>query len=145
MAKLHLTHVGITVSDMARSIAFYELLGFKQSKPDIFLGWEDFWLEKNYFYQHPEGTTAKVVYMAAENGICIELFAFDYPADRMPFNWKSPAIHHIAMQTDDLDAVYQKLVDAGAEIALRPVRGKIQAFIFVRDPDGNLIEIAQPY
>lgn len=144
MINLQMVHVGMTVADLERSATFYESLGFARETP-IALTWADFWAPKNHFYHLPEGTNGTVLYMNGPEGMSIELFQFEGALPAECPVWNRPGIHHIAMRTTDLDALYNDLVARGCDIGLEPVKGKKQAFLFLRDPDGNLVEIAQPY
>jgi predicted enzyme related to lactoylglutathione lyase len=53
-------------------------------------------------------------------------------------------IRYITLGVKDCDASYASLTGAGATVALPPVNfGTVARIAFVRDPDGNFIELAQ--
>jgi glyoxylase I family protein len=56
--------------------------------------------------------------------------------------------HHLALQVDDVDAAYAELVAAGvaphsAPESFPPAYATLR-IAFLRDPDGNLLELLQP-
>ncbi|MBQ9942180.1 MAG: VOC family protein [Christensenellaceae bacterium] len=145
MAKLELIHVGISVKDFDVTRKFYEKLGFKESKEPFPTTWEGYWKEKNFFYNLPEGTNGRIFFMDSENGIKLEFFEYTTMQDAGRAVWNNIGIHHIALKTDDIATVVENLKAEGIEFAIGPVNGTTQTFLFLRDPDGNLIEIGQPY
>ncbi|MGI6168118.1 MAG: VOC family protein [Christensenellales bacterium] len=145
MATLDFIHVGITVKDLDVTRRFYEKLGFTVSKEPFATTWEGYWKAKNFFYKLPEGTNGKILFMASPSGAKVEFFWFDQLVDGEYDVWNRPGIHHIALSTDDIKSVVEALRAEGVEFELGPVKGTTQEFVFLRDPDGNMIEIGQPY
>lgn len=117
-----LSHIGIRVHDLARSRAFYELLGFR-------------------FEWGPAGPEP-VAAMRHSSGLEIN-FILNAPSAKTPnilmdMPEKHPGYTHIALKIDDVSKMETALTSAG--IAITGRRG--QAALFVRDPDGNVIELA---
>ncbi|MGI6161841.1 MAG: VOC family protein [Christensenellales bacterium] len=142
--KLDFIHVGITVKDLDVTRRFYEKLGFTAAEP-FATSWEEYWQAKNSFYQLPEGTNGEILFMQSAGGAKLEFFWFDKLEECQSTVWNRIGIHHLALTTDDLDAVVKSLTDDGIEFEIGPVAGKTQTFLFFKDPDGNLIEIGEPY
>ena len=129
-------HVGQCVTDLARSKRFYcELLGFtfqrEISPPDDMsarlLGLEP-----------PLGMTAAYL---GRDGLVLELLHFDAAGQTRPYERRGmnePGLTHISLSVDDLDGVLAKIADYGGE-ALPD--SNIGAGVFVRDPDGQLVEL----
>ena len=120
-------HIAITVRDMERSVRFYrDLLGF-EVLGQLFLN-ED---------------TFKIVYLRS-GGACIELFEFrDNDAETaVGVSDTVGGFKHVALQTDDVDAVAARLEAAGTVFTLEPTDavGGVR-LAFFRDPDGNLLEL----
>ena len=120
-------HIAITVRDMERSVRFYrDLLGF-EVLGQLFLN-ED---------------TFKIVYLRS-GGACIELFEFrDNDAETaVGVPDTVGGFKHVALQTDDVDAVAARLEAAGTVFTLEPTDavGGVR-LAFFRDPDGNLLEL----
>ena len=137
-----LTHVGICVSDLERSLAFYrDLLGFA---PEHELEVEG---EPTDTLLRLRGTKLKAVYLARD-GVRIELLHFASPPapPRRERVMNEVGLTHLSFRVADLDAVVTDLRAAGAQVLddtiLRfPDFGS--AACFVVDPDGQLIELVQ--
>jgi lactoylglutathione lyase len=123
-SRIH--HVGLPVSDLDVSIAWYrEALGLtRESKTGV-----------------PEG----VAFMVAPTGERLELLALD------PENsaWDDPisalraGVGHTAWTVDDIDAAHERAVEAGGRSVWTP-RDTYEAGLraaFIADPDGNLVEL----
>lgn len=143
-------HAQVNVSDLDRSIAFYEMLGFEViskgtiKDPGVFaaLGVEGTRM-RGAFLRIP-GRSTKVTPM-------IDMIQFvDPPPQGSPY----PVLNHLGIarlcfQVDDIDAAAERLVAAGVEL-VGPVgelvtkgggmRSKVLCF---RDPDGTVLEYAQ--
>lgn len=122
-----LAHVGIRVHDWERSLRFYELLGFTKTAGPL-------GPEHVVILEHPSGLELNLV--------------VNSPTEREPnvlmdVPQKHAGITHVAILCDDLAAAKVALEAAGY-----PIRGE-QRFhehaqgIFVRDPDGVVIELHQ--
>jgi catechol 2,3-dioxygenase-like lactoylglutathione lyase family enzyme len=126
-------HVGISVSDMERSLKWYkEVLGFDQLLKDD--------------YVPPLG--ARICFIRGCGGFEIELFQYDapkaIPSDRLVPNTDLQTIgtKHAAFETDDMPALKAHFVACGVDIA-HEVTMDGEAVMFVRDPDGVLLEFIQ--
>lgn len=126
-------HVGISVSDMERSLKWYkEVMGFEQIMKDD--------------YVPPLG--ARIVFIRGWGGFEIELFQYDepkaIPADRLKPNSDLQTIgtKHAAFAVDDMPALKAHFVACGVDIA-HEVTMDGEAVMFVRDPDGVLLEFIQ--
>jgi len=126
-------HVGISVSDMERSLKWYkEVLGFGELLKDD--------------YVPPLG--ARICFIRGCGGYEIELFQYDnpkaIPSDRLVPNTDLQTIgtKHAAFETDDMPALKAHFVACGVDIA-HEVTMDGEAVMFVRDPDGVLLEFIQ--
>jgi catechol 2,3-dioxygenase-like lactoylglutathione lyase family enzyme len=134
-------HVGISVSDMQRSVAFYrDVLGFTVVGAGEAFDEEDTPLDL-------EGV--HLLSTAMKCGDCqIELLQFLSP----PGKQRAPKMNdagcvHMALAVDDIQAVYQRLVQAGAEVNAPPQKDESgfewAYWMFFKDPDGTMIEVVQ--
>ena len=137
-----LTHIGIGVSNLERSLRFYrDLLGFT---------WEhalDVEGEPTDTLLRLRGTKLHAEYLSRD-GVRIELLAFASPPAPPP---RARAMHeqgltHLSFRIADLDATLTALRAAGErvleETVIRfPDFGAAACFIV--DPDGQLIELVQ--
>ncbi|MFF3848899.1 VOC family protein [Streptomyces sp. NPDC002328] len=121
--------IGLVVSDMAASVAFYRRLGFA----------------------FPEGSEREP-HVEAElpGGLRLLLDTEDVVRSFHP-EWQAPAgggRHSLTLRCDgpgEVDAVYEELVGAGYEGELKPwdaVWG--QRYAVVHDPDGNGVDLFAP-
>lgn len=121
-------HIGIRVSDRQRALSFYEALGFRESArfPD---------------YEANE--------MVTEAGVRINLI-FNGARRRGASNVlldepiKLPGITHPAFIVDDLAALHAWLQRQGIVVTEGPHPiGPRRVALFIRDPDGNVLEFDQ--
>jgi lactoylglutathione lyase len=123
-----LSHVGIRVHDLGRSLRFYELLGFVEVAgplgPDPVV-----------ILQHPCGLELNLIVNAPDAAA---------PNALMDTPRKLPGITHIALVCTDLGVAQESLERAGYPITEGPIRFPTGTrAIFVRDPDRNVIEFDQ--
>jgi catechol 2,3-dioxygenase-like lactoylglutathione lyase family enzyme len=118
-------HVGIRVSDKARSIDFYELLGFELLS--------DVGFEKGHpvIMKHPSSVVINLLGPASVTGRSNILMDVDE---------KYTGITHVALTVTSLDAAREFLGQNGIEITGSFSFGKMSA-IFIRDPDRNVLEL----
>ncbi len=143
MSFLRLSHIGICVSDLERSLGFYrDLLGFEPcaraqysgAPVDRLLG--------------VSGTKLRVEWLERD-GTRLELLHFEQPAHvgaGAPRAMNALGLTHISLRVDDLNATVQQLVQAGVRILSdtrfeNPAHGA--AAVFALDPDGTRIELVQ--
>jgi len=115
-----IAHVAFRVSDVAKTVAFYQdLLGYQ----------EPFSLDSG------NGKSA-ISFMKVNDLQYIELFPGDARSQGQ--------LDHFALYTNDLAAMRTYLLAQGIQIAEDTHRGRIGNYFFaIRDPDGHPIEIEQ--
>lgn len=129
-------HVSISVADLDRQTIWYQqVLGFEKI------------IEK---YEVPEPPVRTAV-LQTRTGTRVELIertgstrprVFTDPLDAC----REQGYGHWALDVDDLDAAYTVLTAAGAQ-SVWPPADAVQPgarFAYVKDPEGNLIELIQP-
>ena len=121
-------HVGIVVSDLERSTAFYHALGFA-TVSDL-----------------PVEGGSRAIRFVSLGGFQLELFWYaETPAAAPHAEGKQIGFRHFALQADDVAAVLDELRAAGLvgeEAAVRHVPAGYK-LLFLNDPDGVEIEIMQ--
>ena len=142
MAITAFRHVGVVVSDMAASLAFYrDLLEMEV--------WADF-KDNSPYVQAVTGVPDANVWMIklkAENGGSIELLQYlSHPQD-IPEPNKSCDVgcNHFALEVEDLDATYKKLLEHGIQFNAPPcVSSDGGAKVtYCRDPEGVIVEFVE--
>ena len=114
-------HVGLTVEDLNSAIEQYQNLGFE--------------LVDKFEKDEPHALAAE---MKHTNGSGIELWQwFDQAHPQVEF-----IKNHIAFVSNNQDEDVRQLVEQGWEIVIPKTTGVIVNYVFLRDPSGNYIEIA---
>ena len=123
-----LAHIGIRVHDLARSVRFYELLGFTKTLGPV-------GPEPVAILDHPSGVELNLILNAPSES---------EPNVLMDVPEKHPGITHFALLCPDILAAKARLEAAGFPLSGGPVRFSPTAQgIFVRDPHRNVIELHQ--
>jgi lactoylglutathione lyase len=124
---IKIDHVGIRISDLDRSLKFYEILGYRL-KVDV--GFEN---GHPLILQHPNGEVLNLLgpatARAGENVL-------------MDVDDKFPGYTHMALHVVSVKAAEDMFDEVGVEITGRHQFEGINT-IFVRDPDRNVIEIVE--
>ena len=118
-------HVAVVTTDVDRAAAFYtEVLGFRETGR----------LETSH-----SGTLIFV----SLNGTQVELFGGGEPKDPRESEGRV-GYKHIALLVDHVDAEYDRLKALGVEFFIEPTDAESGLRLaFLRDPDGNPIELLQ--
>jgi catechol 2,3-dioxygenase-like lactoylglutathione lyase family enzyme len=129
-------HVGQCVTDLDRSKRFYcELLGFtfeRQINPP------DDGSARLMSLKPPLAMTACYL---VRDGLVLELLHFAAPGQTRPYRARTmnePGLTHVSLSVDDVDAVCAQIAEYGGEVI---DASNIGAAVFVRDPDGQLLEL----
>ena len=134
-------HISIVVPDLEKGLKFYtEVLGFE-------LLWRSTADDRNELYNQIiglSGIEAEVAMMSA-GGVQVELWQYHKPQGKagvlLPCD---QGYTHIALDVTDIDAEYQRLIDAGMTFHGPPVEFSPGTFaVYGKDPFGNYIEILQ--
>jgi lactoylglutathione lyase len=120
-----LSHIGVRVHDLARSRAFYEKLGFD-------FQWGPFGAEHVVGMRHASGLEINLIVNAPDAAAPNVLL--DVPRKHAGFT-------HIALAVGDVTRLEAALGEAGIAISGKRGENPVRA-LFVRDPDGNVIELA---
>ena len=129
-------HTGQVVTDLERSKRFYqEVFGFK------------FWYE----IKPSDESTAKLICLTSPldltasyltlDGFVLELMHYAAPGANAPYQRRTmdePGLTHLSISVDDVRAAAEKVVEFGGAIV---EESDVGAALFVRDPDGQLIEL----
>lgn len=120
-------HVGIRVRDLAISRAFYEGLGFEFIAGPV-------GPEPVAILEHSSGTTINFILNASSPRS--ENVLMDIPE-------KHPGYTHMALAVRDLAVIQESLEARSVQITEGPIEFPGARALFIRDPDGNVIEFNQ--
>jgi len=122
LSVLGLAHIGLRVHDLARAQRFYELFGFRHA-------WGPYGPDQVTALSHPSGLELNLIVNAPDP---------QAPNVLMDVPDKHAGFTHVALKIADVAATEAALAAAGVGISGR--RGGDA--LFVRDPDGNVVELA---
>lgn len=149
MKATRVNHIAICVRDMEKSLAFYrDVMGMKvlherTSDPSEFGA-------RLYNYERPR-KIRRYVSLSYGKGATPTLTLTSHPGEEMdgqPALLDQVGITHFAFQVDDVKALADELISKGVELAaplesFANAKGEIRN-IYVRDPDGVLIQFSTP-
>ena len=129
-------HVGQCVTDLDRSKRFYcELFGFtferEISPPD----------ESSAQLMSLTPPLAMTAAYLVRDGLVLELLHYAAQGQTQSFRARTmnePGLTHLSLSVDDIDAVCARVPEYGGEVV---AGSNIGAAVFVRDPDGQLLEL----
>jgi lactoylglutathione lyase len=129
-------HVGHCVTDLERSKRFYcDALGFR---PKYEVRPSDDSVAPLLSLTPPLSTTASYL---VRDGLVLELLYFAADGQTRPFRARTmnePGLTHISFAVDDLDRVCERVRACGGVVIDATHVGD---YVFVRDPDGQLLEL----
>ena len=139
------SHVGIHVRDLDRSLAFYEgLLGFERvarwTRDDEYI---------RQLVGYPGATLLIAILRFPSSPLFLEIIEYrDVDRRAVDMATANPGTAHICLYVRDLDALHRRLTAADVEFVGEPaspttgpnVGGKV---VYALDPDGIRVELAQ--
>ncbi len=118
-------HIGIIVSDLERSKAFYQALGFVPVAE--------------------RSDESKTISFLSLGRFTLELFAYNDTPPALECEGRVLGFRHLALMTADIDGAVTELKAVGvvpADLEVREIEG-VARLVFLTDPDGMEIEISQ--
>jgi catechol 2,3-dioxygenase-like lactoylglutathione lyase family enzyme len=133
------SHVGITVSDFNKAVRFYwevfgcPLVGVADTPPDRV---------RSFFKVDGVSPSCKIGWIRAPGGGILEIFEFQPQLPSVPIPWNQVGLTHFCFNVRNTDRWYEYLKGKGVECLTQPERSpRGHTFFFVKDFDGNLIEM----
>ena len=133
------SHVGITVSDFNTAVRFYSdifgcpLVGVADTPPERV---------RTFFGVEAEVPSCKIGWVRVPGGAVLEIFAFDPQQPPVEIPWNRVGLTHISFNVRNTQKWHDYLTSRGVECLSRPEKSpRGHSFFFVRDFDGNLIEM----
>ena len=124
-----INHIGLRVRSLETTREFYERLGFEFIVGPI-------GPEPVAVMEHPSGININFILNASVDA-SVSNVLMDLPE-------KHTGYTHIALEIDDLKAVQQQLADLEITITETVELPDGTVLLFIRDPDGNVIEFHKP-
>jgi catechol 2,3-dioxygenase-like lactoylglutathione lyase family enzyme len=133
------SHVAITVADFNRTVRFYaDVVG----APVVGVSDTPSERVRTFFGVDVPAPTCKIGWIRVPGGATIEIFEFKPSSPGAEVVWNRCGITHMSFNVKDTRKWQDYLVAKGVEI-VAPVEQSPHGhtFFFVKDPDGNLIEL----
>ncbi|WP_408957502.1 VOC family protein [Natrinema sp. 74] len=138
MARPSAHHVGITVTNLAETLAFYRDVLDLEIADRFGVGGEAFADAVGV-----DGASADFAHLEAD-GTRIELVEYDPEANESPAaELNRPGATHVGLSVDDLDRFASDLPDDVLTISEPRTTESGTKIMFLRDPEGNLIELLE--
>ena len=141
---LGFAHPAIVVQDLERAVQFYcETFGFRVFS-EANEGWrDDPAVDAAIGLSNSDVTGC----MLAGHNCYLELFRFDAPSNKAPsphtFDAAGLGLRHLCFYTDDVEQEYQRVLDLGGLPLGTPQKELGVTAVYLRDPEGNIIELAE--
>jgi catechol 2,3-dioxygenase-like lactoylglutathione lyase family enzyme len=139
-------HVGFTVSDLERSLGFWEgALGMRQVMRQERRGG---YLEA--IVKEPDCYVLQCQLELTEGGTRVELFQYVEPeGDTVRTRPRDVGFAHVAVRCDAIEPLLERLVAAGGTpfgevVEVDGGANKGAKAVYVRDPDGHVLELFSP-
>jgi catechol 2,3-dioxygenase-like lactoylglutathione lyase family enzyme len=138
-------HVGFTVSDLDRSLAFYRgLLGLKMEWERVY---EEEYVRKVVNYPNLRLRCAFLKLPGTETRL--ELLEYQgVPRVQVDMHRANPGNAHLCIEVDDMDALYEQLRTAGVDFVSAPVTSTAGPYkgsktVYLHDPDGISLQLME--
>ncbi|HEY2600907.1 MAG TPA: VOC family protein [Thermoleophilaceae bacterium] len=131
-------HMGLTVSDLDRSVAFYSRFGF-----EVTARIEEEGAEVEEGLGVPDAAL-RVAILESENSR-LELIQYVKPdGGPAPLPNNGTGAAHLCVEVDDVDKAYEELRAAGIDFFSEPITHESGIrWVYCRDPDGLTTELLQ--
>ncbi len=132
-------HVGLSVLDLDAAIKFYE----QAQSFELLYRFEVDDNPVNRAMLQVDNASARAAFMRGTLG-CLELFEFESTCDTAAPDRAvyAAGIRHICLQSEISDGLYDSFLVSGASAHARPAGlGTGNSYVYIRDPEGNLIEL----
>lgn len=133
------SHVGITVSNFNEAVQFYSdvfgcrLVGVADTPPDRV---------RTFFKVDGVAPSCKIGWVRVPGGGILEIFEFQPQLPPHDLPWNGVGLTHFSFNVRNVHTWYDYLQQKGVECVSRPEQSpRGHWFFFVRDFDGNLVEL----
>ncbi|MBU0929284.1 MAG: VOC family protein [Spirochaetes bacterium] len=138
--KVHsICHAGLTVSDFEAAVRWYhETFGFLLISEDVL---EPEATKKLFPLYKVEGARVRLGFLRAPRGSVLEIFEFSPKKPYRDAEWNMPGFTHVALNVSGVKKWYERLGAEGVRFVTPPNTTGGVDWVFLKDPDGNLVEL----
>ena len=147
MTKAVFSHVNLIAEDWRQLSAFYQdVFGCELVPPERDLSGPDLEAATGIAGAHIRGAHLRLPGIGAD-GPTLELFEYDESVAPAVRAANSRGFAHVAFEVPDVEAELREVIAHGGstlgEVVRKAIPGRGQlAFVYVRDPEGNIIELS---
>jgi catechol 2,3-dioxygenase-like lactoylglutathione lyase family enzyme len=155
-------HIAFAVSNLDRSLGFYrDLLGLEFILRRV---WDEAYVRQMVGYpdasldiallklpgEQGSPLSAEGFLTPGQGDLILELIEYQQPRGNVaPSHLNTPGNAHLCFIVDDIQGIYVRLRQAGVEFVSEPVEvaagpNKGRQAVYLRDPDGIVIQLMQP-
>ena len=134
-----LSHAGLTVSNFENAVKWYhETFGCWLISEQIL---EKEQVKELYNLYGVKDATVRLGFLRFPKGGVIEIFEFTPSLPSEPIEWNRPGPTHITLDVKGIQNYYEHLKAKGIYFFSMPQDTDGNEWVFLKDPDGNLIEL----
>lgn len=134
-----LSHSGVTVSNFEASVKwYYEMFGLMLIDEQNLSKEQTDGLHNLYGVMN---TKVRLGFLRAPKGGVVEIFEFTPSQPGTKTIWNRPGITHITFDVKNVPKWYERLSKKGVEFFSKPQKTGANEWVFLKDLDGNLIEL----
>jgi catechol 2,3-dioxygenase-like lactoylglutathione lyase family enzyme len=134
-----LSHVGLTVSNFDKSVKwYYDMFGFRLISEQIL---DEDQVGRLYPLYRLRNVKIHLGFLRAPKGGVVEIFQFSSTLPSEHTIWNKPGPTHITFDVKNINKWYKNLKKEGVHFFSEPQRTHGTDWVFLMDPDGNLIEL----
>jgi catechol 2,3-dioxygenase-like lactoylglutathione lyase family enzyme len=137
MGNASVDHVALVVTDLARSVEFYESIGFAFERHIEFVG------PGAEQVTGVGGARLEMAFLGL-GAFRLELIEYDPPGAGRPGAANDIGCAHICLRVDDIERAHRELEGRGVRFVSRPHHHPSGvSMVYFADPDGNLLELLE--
>lgn len=134
-----ISHAGLTVRDFEKAVKwYYDMFGLRLVSEQVL---EKEQVEMLYPLYGIHNTRIRLGFLRAPKGGVIEIFEFTPVLDAQKTVWNRPGLTHFALDVKNVNKWYNTLKEKGVYFFSGPQNTDGTDWVFLKDPDGNLIEL----
>lgn len=134
-----LSHVGITVSSFEKAVKWYDdIFGFKLIDEQFMTKEQVNNLSDLYGVKD---VSTHLGFLRCPKGGIIEIFEFSKTEKGSKVLWNKTGVTHLTLDAKNIGKYYKELKAKGVKFFSTPQKTGNVEWVFLQDPDGNLIEL----
>lgn len=134
-----LSHVGLTVTNFDKAVKwYYDVFGLKLISEQIL---EEKQVNKLFDLYRIRDVKIKLGFLRSPKGGVVEIFEFSKKVPMEHVVWNKPGPTHVTFDVKNVSKWYKRLSQKGVHFFSEPQKTGTTDWVFLKDPDGNLIEL----